>query len=75
MAPLLACCEISRPMLPDLTNAEVERAAAKDPSQIAAVVVTTLTDVGHRPQHLVVTNSHLADLKPLKRDQPPWCAR
>jgi yecA family protein len=42
LAPLLACSELGRPMLPDLSATEVDDVAAKDPSQIAAIVVAVL---------------------------------
>jgi yecA family protein len=40
LAPILACSELGRPMLPDLSATDIERVAAKDPSQVAAVVTT-----------------------------------
>lgn len=42
LAPILACSELGKPMLPDLSAIEIDRVAAKDPSQIAAVVIAIM---------------------------------
>lgn len=47
MAPLLACCEIGSPMLPELSRKEIERVAAKHPAEIAAIVITAMNF--HKP--------------------------
>ena len=42
MAPLLACCEIGSPMLPELSRKEIDKVAAKHPAEIAGIVITVM---------------------------------
>jgi yecA family protein len=42
MAPLLACCEVGSPMLPELSRKEIGRVAANHPAEIAAIAITVM---------------------------------
>jgi yecA family protein len=61
MAPLLACCEVGSPMLPELSPKEIGRVAANHPAEIAAIAITVMnfhkadrlrqkTDTSRRPK-------------------------
>ena len=58
MAPLLACCEIGSPMLPELSRKEIAQVAAQHPADIARIVIT-------------VMNFHKADRLHQKTDTSP----
>lgn len=57
MAPLLACCEVGSPMLPEMSRKQIDKVAAKHPAEIAGIVV-------------LVMNFHKADRSKHKTSGP-----